>query len=115
MQIEYKIRFQKDGLTVSETIDTNGTAGAVRPAAPVVQNWLRASFAEHQAAASISAQSGAQSDSPEGGGPGNRPRGGGPGNRPRGGTPVSDGTPVTIIGPFIFLCPPKEPETNHGN
>ncbi len=107
MQIEYSIKFQKDGFTITESIDTGGGAAAsVKPGAPVAQNSLGASFQDSQSA-------GNPAGSGQGGGPHDRSPGGGPHDRSPGGGPA-DGAPITIIGPFIFLCRPHEPEADHG-
>ncbi|HEX4166624.1 MAG TPA: hypothetical protein VHZ55_14245 [Bryobacteraceae bacterium] len=106
MQIEYTIKLQKDGFAITESIKTGDTAAPVKPNAPVVQNSLGANFQDSTAAAAGTAATG--------GGQSNRPVGGGQSNRPPGGGQIADsGGPITIIGPFIMLCRPDDPEETH--
>ena len=110
MFIEYKIKFQKDGLTITECIEPGSTAPQVKEGTPVAQNALLASFQASKAAASTSGQGGAPNAPPKGGGPNEPPKGGGPNEPPKGGGAAADGAPITLIGPFIFL----DGEGHHG-
>jgi hypothetical protein len=104
MQLEYKIKLQKNGFIITESINTGGAAAPVKPDAPVVQNSLRADIQDSQAAnaADTSGQANTGGSSPTGGGFGSRLPGGAPA--------TGESGPITIIGPFILLCRPDDPE-----
>ena len=111
MLIEYKVKFEKDGLTITQQVKQDSSRVQAKPAAPVKQNALGASLQESQTPGIASRQAG--------GGPDEQDPGGGPDEQDPGGTPATGGGPMTIIGPFIFLCPchgstNTDPKTNHG-
>lgn len=96
MLIEYKFKFEKNGLTVTQQVGS-GASGSYASGGPVVeQNSLRASFRESQAA---------NVARPGAGGNGFSGHLGGGGGRPSSGT-----APVTLIGPFIMCCPCDDPQ-----
>lgn len=92
MLIEYKIKFEKDGLTISQHIEPNSspiTYGRIK--GPVTS--LPASQAEVKNLVSRNPLA------DTGGGPHDKP-GGGPGDKPGG---RSEGTaPIFILGPIVF-------------
>lgn len=94
MLIEYKIKFEKDGLTIAQLIEPNSfpvTHGRIRGSI----TRLPASQAEVENMASRNPLAAA------GGGPGDRPGGGGPGDKP-GGNVGGGNQPIFILGPIVF-------------
>ena len=99
MLIEYKLKFEKNGLTLTQRIEP-GTSGSQGNAGTFTEeNSLKASFQESKAATA--------SGPKPGGGPGDEPGPGGhgPGDDPGPGGSGFGTAPVTIIGPFILCCP----------
>lgn len=113
MLIEYKVKYDKDGLTITEKIEGGSSGNQPKPGAPIVAKSLAANFEESQTASA--------GTSTLGGGPNPSDIGGGPNPRDVGGAGAGLGSgPVTIIGPFIFLCPhhhaaKDDPEVKNGN
>ena len=94
MLIEYQVKFQKDGLTITQRVEPN-TPPSITDSGPVVtHNALNASNDESKAssAAQTSHKSGAFDDQGK-----------------AGSLPALGNTPMTIIGPFIFLQPDGKP------
>ncbi len=103
MLVNYTITFEKGGLAITQSIEDGSETAPVKPGAPVVQNALGATSQE-SGTMPVSA-------SGQGGGPDDRGKGGGPDDRGKGGSAsIAGGGPITIIGPFIFLCCPEKPE-----
>ncbi len=90
MFIEYQVRILKDGVTITQRVEPASPTPATIPAPVIAQNSLNASFEESKAAPPLQAshKSGGLTDPP-----------------PVGSLPDLGGSPVTIIGPFIFLSP----------
>jgi len=90
MLIEYKIKLQSDGLTITQRIEQGSSEAQVKEGAPVVQNSLPGSIQEIEAANAAASQ-----------------RGGSPLDQNPGGGPADSGaSPITIIGPIILTLPP---------
>ena len=126
MLIEYRIKFEKDGLTISQHIEPNSapeTFGRIKPlvsSLPAAQSEVRNLGARNP----LDRVGGAPGDKP-GGAPGDKP-GGAPGDKP-GGFPGGSGpNPIFILGPIVFgnSAPqqqepaepqkPESPETTDG-
>ena len=116
MLIEYKIKMEKDSLTITQRVDPDSQTAPPKGQAALEQNLLPASFAASQ-------QTNPPHPPPVGTDPSQPVAGGAPIDRPRGPgggpVPLSSG-PVTVIGPFIFLCPshnaaPGASGVNHDN
>jgi hypothetical protein len=108
MLIEYKIKFEKDGLTIAQHIEPN-SAPAAPPKATV--SGLPAAQQELGPVASNPLVTAAGPiDKPGGGGPVDKPGGGGPIDKPGGG---GFGTaPIFILGPIVFSnAAPESKET----
>lgn len=93
MLIEYKLKFEKNGLTLTQRVEPEirGTGGLTANFAE--GNWLRASHQESQQANAAGPRSGS-----------------GPGDPIQSGNgPFFEGAaPVTFIGPFIICCPHED-------
>jgi hypothetical protein len=89
MLTEYKIKLEKDGLTITQSLDS----GTSQPLATfTASNALQASFQQSKSANAANPKSGGSAiDDP------------GPGG---GGFTGSGAAPITIIGPNIFICCP---------
>ena len=97
MLIEYKIRFDKDALIITQRINSDGSASTPKPGAPIEQGQLGNTIDDAGVL------------------------GGSPNDKEPGGGPFSSGSaPITFIGPIIFTCPPKgdtsaDPEVSSGD
>ena len=89
MLVEYKIKFEKDGLTITQRLEPSGSTAQVKPGVPVEGNLLPKLKAEIVAA------------------PATQPLAGGdPTDGPSSGTGPDLGTaPIILIGPIV-LCHP---------
>lgn len=108
MLIEYKIKFEKDGLTIAQHIQPDAPAVAPARATNAQVNGLPATQKEVTARATTNplAQGGAPAD-PTGGAPAD-PTGGAPADPTGGGVPGSS-APIFILGPIVFgnAAPPE--------
>jgi hypothetical protein len=97
MLIEYTVKFQKDGLTITQRIE-NGTASpAVKPGVPVQANALKSSFQKSKAA---KASGPSPQDETTGPSPQDETTGPSPQDETTG--PVNSGLgSMTVFGPFI--------------
>ena len=110
MLIEYKIKFEKDGLTIAQHIEPNSSPVTnSRSKAPIT--GLPASQAEMGTLVSRNPLT------TSGGGPGDKP-GGGPGDKPGGNAGGFGNAPIFILGPIVFgnsvpetkeIAKPQEP------
>ena len=104
MYIKHRISFHKNELSLIQEIDSGLTSAQVKPGVEALQNSLRGSFVESEAAARNAAtgqlQAGGGNSSPNSGGGNSSPDSGGIG--------VTGGSPITIFGPFIFMCPDQD-------
>ncbi len=88
MLIEYRIRFDKDTLIITQRIDSDSSASKAKAGSPIEQGQLGSSIDDTGVL------------------------GGGPNEKEPGGAPFSSGSaPITFIGPIIFTCPPKTNST----
>jgi Papain-like cysteine protease AvrRpt2 len=112
MLVEYKIKFEKDGLTITQCVEPSGASPQVDQGAqvtsnylsvndPVMQNSLPASYEE-----SRTITGGGPNDLPRGRGPNDLPRGRGPNDLPRGrgGLPVESKFPIQREGKNSGWC-----------
>ena len=104
MLIEYKVKFEKDGLLITQRIEQGDAISGVKPDAPVVQKTLGPTFQDSEATTASSSASGGSSAS--------RDEGGDSASRDEGGTGALGSGPITIFGPFIFMRPPTPPPTH---
>ena len=93
MLIEYKFKFEKNGLTIVQQVGSGALDSHAILGHTVEQNFLRASYQESLAANAAGLKAG--------GGNGRTPGGGGD-------LPAFGTTPVTFIGPFIMCCPSED-------
>jgi hypothetical protein len=109
MLIEYKIKFEKDGLTIAQHIEPNSTPVAYAGAQKAQVNGLPEKLQDAKATANPLATLGAEGGAPIGqlggapiGGLGGAPIGG-----IGGGAPAS--APIFILGPIVFgnTAPPE--------
>ena len=112
MLIEYKIKFRRDGLAITQRVDSSAQTPPVKFQGAVEQNVLRVSFTASQQANASNPQIPATAS------PATAQEGGAPVSNPKnpGGSPLeSSSGPITIIGPFLFLCPPHnhDEKANH--
>jgi hypothetical protein len=109
--IEYQIRFEKAGLTISQRLEP-APPPPLKKNGSVQQNSIAASIEETELLQSPATPAASQHSAPEGGAaPILPPRIGGaaPILPPRiggGGFDVSGATPITIIGPIVIAVPP---------
>ena len=102
MLIEYRIKFEKDGLTISQSIEPNSspeTFGRVKQpvsSLPAAQSEVRNLASRNP----LDRVGGAPGDKP-GGAPGDKP-GGAPGDKPGGFPGGSGSSPIFILGPIVF-------------
>ena len=100
MLIEYKFKFEKNGLTIVQQVGSGASDSHAILGHIVEQNSLSASYQESLAENAAGPKAGGGNGRTPGGGGGNgRIPGGG------GGLPASGIAPVTFIGPFIMCCP----------
>ena len=105
MSIKYKLKYQKNGLTITQEIDSSDSLSPVKPGAGAFAKALQGTFKESKAAA----QKDAGTSSEVGGGLDPNDVGGGLDPNDRGGAAVPGvGNPITIFGPFIFMCPDQD-------
>jgi hypothetical protein len=98
MLIEYSIKFEKDGLTITQRVDAGSQGPPVKDQSAVEQNVLQASAPDPLRAVGTKAAT-----LETGGALVPKPRG------PGGGPFESiSGAPITIIGPIILTCPPSD-------
>jgi hypothetical protein len=97
---EYTIKFEKDGLTLTQRVESGPAASADLADAPVDQKLLPRTSPAGQTANPPAVPAANGTTGQPGGAPVDRPKG-------LGGNPGSFGSggPVTIIGPFILLQP----------
>jgi hypothetical protein len=97
MLIEYSIKFEKDGLIITQRMDSGSQAPAVKDQSTVEQNVLGANAPDPLPSVGANAATAGT-----GGGGVHSPRG-------PGGAPIesTSGAPITIIGPIILTCPPS--------
>ena len=117
MLVEYQLKFEKNGLTITQRVEPSVSGGQTSRSTFAEQNYLRASFQESKKAGTDTAPlRPATSPSAGGGGPVGPPNsgGGGPVGPPNsGGGPTGFGTaPVTFIGPFIMCCPSDDSKSS---
>jgi hypothetical protein len=106
MVIEYKIKFEEDGIVIKQCIQAGVAVAQTRPNAPTAGHTLSGSQQESkaaQAAASTQADNGQGAPASKGNGqnPGVTGSGGGENPGDTGGG-ITGSTPITIIGPFVF-------------
>ena len=92
MLIEYKFKFEKNGLTITQRVGSGSSGPHATGESIVEENSLKASFQESKAASTAGPKAGGNGLSGHTGGNG-------------GGPPGSGTAPVTFIGPFIMYCP----------
>ena len=98
MLIENKIQMTKDGLVISQRIGTTSVSSQPQPGIVIEHNELGASIEDSKAGMM------AKGD--------NRDYGGdGPNDRDGPGGSGTGSAPVNVIGPIIFICAPKSPDT----
>jgi hypothetical protein len=97
MLIEYKIKFEKDGLTITQRVEQSGSTAQVKPGTPVEGNLLPKSKEEIVAA------------------PATKPRSGAGPNDETGDTGAGGfgSAPIILIGPIV-LCHPHPTEDDKG-
>ncbi len=114
MEIEYSIKFEKDSLTITQRASSGAQTQPIKFQGGTEQNMLAGTF---QASQQASNPSGRVATSTAKSGLGGNPPVSGP--RGPGGSPLdsSSSAPITIIGPFLFLCPPHthDEKANHDN
>lgn len=114
MTIEYNLRFGDSRLTITQRIEGDSGSESSGDTSQLTQNILPASFQEAVAAKKARALAGSGPNDPikgGDGGPDDPIKGGGPNDPIKGGfTPGS--APLTIFGPFIFLCPRSSDSTS---
>jgi hypothetical protein len=91
MLIEYSIKFEKDGLTIKQRVDSGSQAPPVKDQIAVEQNVLGANAPDPLPA--VGEKGAGLAPSPRG-------PGGGP-------FESTSAAPITIIGPIILTCPPS--------
>jgi hypothetical protein len=98
MLIECKITFQKDGFTITQSIDPGAAQSEDVP--PLTGKSLKDTFQNSQATSAPAAGAGGAAPAAKKGGPGSSTDpGGGP---PSGNTGMA---PITVIGPIFFGWP----------
>ncbi|HMF77511.1 MAG TPA: hypothetical protein VK604_17765 [Bryobacteraceae bacterium] len=120
MLIEYQITFQKDGVTIKQTIEP-GASGGADPDVPADDNTrLMATYKESKETRArlmtlrAAAGGAVPANKPGGGGGGILPKTSAvPANKPGGGGGGPNGfetAPITFIGPFVFCWPGSQSE-----